>query len=415
MKRYLGALVALSALVGSIIAASPAGASTSDEAWEYVSAPVGGSYTPIVGNFDGNGTSDILWYTPNKSADSLWLFHGGSRQTHVNVPESVGSPHIPIVGNFAGDWRDDILWYTPGAAADPLWVASNTSTRFTTRTLQVGGTYKPVVLRDWSDYATHDDIVWYSPSSTSVSIWHFGDTSNTVANPYKSLSFTIPAKSTPVVGDWNVDGIDDLVWYGPGTAGDAKWVSRTDGTFVNTLISAGGAYQPVAVWGTAFDGVTPVGDSILWWGNGAAADSYWSSDGSGFTKRAGATSTASGTPFPLFPGIDLVYEPSGPEQVFVDWGDGGPVSYDAASPSGRDIGAGVKPLAGDFDGDGAPDVFWYGPGTLGDEIWYFSPAVSPALRLDGSKSAARSAGGSTGWLAKAQAAAAEASRTTARR
>ena len=379
MKRYFSALIALSALVVAGISAAPAGAATADDTWQYVPTSVGGTYTPIVGNFDGNDTTDVLWYTPNASSDSLWLFREGTRSAHISVPESIGSPHIPIVGNFAGDWRDDILWYTPGAGVDPLWVANSSAKRFdTTRTLQVRSTYQPVVLHDWRSSTTHDRIVWYSPSSTSVTVWRFGS-SNTVSNAYTAVSGTIPASSKPVVGDWNLDGIDDLVWYGPGSAGDAKWLSRGDGSFTKTAISAGGAYQPVAVWGTWDDGLQPAGDSILWWGNGAAADAYWMNDGSAFHGASGAASTASGTPFPLFSGVDVVYEPNGPEQVFLGIPDFGPIGYDVASPTGRDIGPGIKPLSGDFDGDGGPDVLWYGPGAASDEIWYLQVDDSGAL------------------------------------
>jgi hypothetical protein len=182
-----------------------------------------------------------------------------------------------------------------------------------------------------------------------------------------------------------MDGIEDLVWYGPGTAGDAKWVSRSDGSSAKTAISAGGAYRPVTVWGTAFD-VQPFGDSILWWGDGAATDSYWVNDGAAFHGVSGAASTAKGTVFPLFSGVDVVYQPDGAEQVFVGLPDVAPVGYDVASPSGRDIGPGVKPLSGDFDGDGAPDVFWYGPGATGDEVWFFQTGEPAALDAGSARS-----------------------------
>src|SRR5690606_41115355 len=30
------------------------------------------------------------------------------------------------------------------------------------------------------------------------------------------------------------------------------------------------------------------------------------------------------------------------------------------------------PFAGDFDGDGKADIFWYGPGATQDSVWYGS-------------------------------------------
>jgi hypothetical protein len=36
------------------------------------------------------------------------------------------------------------------------------------------------------------------------------------------------------------------------------------------------------------------------------------------------------------------------------------------------------PFAGDFDGNGSDDIFWYGPGTAPDSIWYFDGGIRVA-------------------------------------
>ena len=40
-----------------------------------------------------------------------------------------------------------------------------------------------------------------------------------------------------------------------------------------------------------------------------------------------------------------------------------------AGPNVRSTGS-TYPLAGDFNGDGKGDVFFYGPGTFPDSVWY---------------------------------------------
>ena len=36
------------------------------------------------------------------------------------------------------------------------------------------------------------------------------------------------------------------------------------------------------------------------------------------------------------------------------------------------------PLAGDFNGDGKTDIFWYSPGTGGESVWYGAALGSPS-------------------------------------
>ena len=80
----------------------------------------------------------------------------------------------------------------------------------------------------------------------------------------------------------------------------------------------------------------------------------------------------SGTPFTVFDGAVMINVPDGPEQMFIDAG--GDFLPGPAGPDGVDLGPGMKPLVGDFDGDlVADDVFWYGAGDKPDQLWYFRP------------------------------------------
>jgi hypothetical protein len=40
-----------------------------------------GTFQPLVGNFDHNGTTDILWYRPGTHMDDLWRAVGGGQGT----------------------------------------------------------------------------------------------------------------------------------------------------------------------------------------------------------------------------------------------------------------------------------------------------------------------------------------------
>ena len=103
-----------------------------------------GTYTPLAGDFDGDGRSDIFWYRPGTGADYVWYFaaNGGHSQT----APSVNGDFLPTVSGVAGYDRDgtaDIIWYSP-TGADYRW--DGTAGRgFNSSTLSISGLYLPLV------------------------------------------------------------------------------------------------------------------------------------------------------------------------------------------------------------------------------------------------------------------------------
>jgi hypothetical protein len=140
---------------------------------------VRGTYTPISGDFNGDGNGDILWYGPGEAADSLW-YGGPGQGQFAYLPTTVKGTYTPISGDFNGDGNGDILWYGPGEAADSLWYGGPGQGQFAYLPTTVKGTY------------------------------------------------------TPISGDFNGDGNGDILWYGPGEAYDTIWFGRADsGSFAS--------------------------------------------------------------------------------------------------------------------------------------------------------------------------------------
>lgn len=172
------------------------------------SAPVGGTYQPLVGDFDGNGIDDVLWYAPGPAADSLWRFAADG--THTSQPVSVGGSYRPAVVDANGDGIDDVLWYAPGAAADSLWSFGGGGThRSTPRT--IGGDYQPVVGHFFDD---DDNIVFYRPGPGDERFVNFDADGNAAVNITKSVDGTYDH----TVGDFDGNGYDDIAWAHGGTA-----------------------------------------------------------------------------------------------------------------------------------------------------------------------------------------------------
>jgi type VII secretion-associated serine protease mycosin len=175
-------------------------------------------------------------------------------------------------------------------------------------TYSVNGTYSPV--SGDLDANGFDDIVWYGPGAVADSLWLFD------GDGRRSVPISVRGTYTTAAGDFDGNGHDDILWYGPGTAADSIWYSGPSG-IVSRSTPVSGTYTPITA---DFD--RNGYDDILWYGRGTIADSVWYFSASGRTSRA---ITVRGL---------------------------------------------YRPMAGDFNRDGFGDVFWYAPGSGAESVWY---------------------------------------------
>lgn len=143
----------------------------------------------MVGDFNGDGKSDIVTFTRGTAGDVFVALSNGSSfvETAVKWHDSfcIGT-EIPLVGDFNGDGKDDIATFSRGSNAD-VFVALSNGTSF------VGTAVK----------------------------WHD--------------SFCYGAE-LPLVGDFNGDGKTDIATFNRGSYADV-FVALSNGTsFVGTSI-----------------------------------------------------------------------------------------------------------------------------------------------------------------------------------
>jgi type VII secretion-associated serine protease mycosin len=227
--------------------------------------PVGGTYSPFRGDFDGNGYDDILWYGPGTVGDSMWLFNGDGRRS---LPLSVGGTYVVAVGDYDGNGSDDVLWYRPGTASDSIWYSGPSG--FTSRPTSVGGTYTPIT-GDF-DRNGYDDILWYGSGTIADSVWYFD------ASGHTSRVITVRGSYVPKTGDFNRDGYGDVFWYSPGPGVESIWHGRSAGFRSAAAPQVGGTYT-ARVLDANGDGY----DDVFWY---AAASSLWRNGPGGFASVA---------------------------------------------------------------------------------------------------------------------------------
>jgi hypothetical protein len=365
---------ALRPLLLAALAAVAVGAGSAESAddgqWQYEAAAVQGVYEPLVGDFAGDQADDIFWYAAGSATDVLWVAQSGARgsESFTRVRFSVDGTYRPVVGDFVGDDYDDILWYRPGAAQDPMWASVSSDDVFAnTVWLSVDGSYRPEVVRDYRDGVHKDRILWQRTEKGSDVVSRFdGDG----LGGYASETVQVRTDQTPLPGDWDGDGLDDLLLYGPGAIDDAFWLTGTDGGFAEHELAINGVYQPVTVIGAERDGV-------FLFGSGPSPDRFLSTDGTSFTSEPVDSFPTSGTAHGADArGFAFVHSPAEgtrEDGFIVEDGQGRRFKLSES----HDIGAGVRPVTGDFDNDGVVDILWYGTSSLPDELWYAQTPVQP--------------------------------------
>lgn len=209
------------------------GGTRPDRLWEFASdgshqvvaaeANMGGSLTyPVVGDFDFNRRDDLLFVSPSGSSTLRRFTQAGHTDTGISVPRGF----TVRAGDFDGDWQADLVLYRPRRDFGEVeaWFTRPNGTSFTRRTYRVQPAhFQPIVGDVSGDFKA--DIIFYQPGAAIDVLWR----GRAPTAPYftrETADLGITGRFVPVAGDWNGDGTDDVLFYGPGTAPDQIWRSN---------------------------------------------------------------------------------------------------------------------------------------------------------------------------------------------
>jgi len=296
----------------------------------------------IRGDFDGNGLTDLYWYGAGTYYDTLWMAKAdGTFADAVEVlnPVTLALGYWPIVkqdgvfsdvvvGDFDGNGRDDVLFGAAGGGTAQLWRFGLTSSASPTASSPTGiidPAGKPVV-GDF-DHDGLDDVLWFGTGSAPSSVW-YGDPSGTFVDAGPLALDSPPPSASPKVGDFDGDGHADVLWHTPGSTVERVWwgTTRSPG-FVLTSVAAAGTS-----WDTGNANHVEIGDfdgdgraDLIAVGNGLSADTIIRGTADRFGSRQGFVWLGSATP-----------------------------------------------VVSDYDGDARSDVFWFSAGAAIAAVWFSS-------------------------------------------
>ncbi|MEJ0075970.1 MAG: FG-GAP-like repeat-containing protein [Alphaproteobacteria bacterium] len=178
-------------------------------------------YVPSAsGDFNGDGTSDVLWYSPGNGDVDIWKIANGQLAGSASVgPHPLGWQPAGS-GDFNNDGTSDVLWYNSANGDAEVWKLSNAQWA---GSVDIGPHPLGWQLIGTGDF-DHDgtsDVLWYDPTTRDIDLWK-------ISNSHWAGSVdmgTHPAGYAPAgIGDFNGDGTPDLAWFNPSNGDPDIWL-----------------------------------------------------------------------------------------------------------------------------------------------------------------------------------------------
>jgi hypothetical protein len=192
-----------------------------------------------LGDFNGDGMTDVLWV--QKDGINRWFTSRGivngvpAFEFSLNpIPNShlIDDTGVMHLGDFNGDGLTDVLWYVPGSGTN-RWYLNKGVVNGTPILASYLNPITPSLI-DGGNFYTGDwngdgilDALWHAPSD-GTNRWYFsngvsGGTLSFAAinNPISATDLHLDG-SVIYGGDWNGDGVNDLLFF-KNTSGVNKW------------------------------------------------------------------------------------------------------------------------------------------------------------------------------------------------
>ena len=212
-------------------------------------------------DFNGDGRSDILWLFHGSVAVSNWLAtsSGSFAINDANAFNWLTALHtfdLKATGDFNGDGRTDVLWNVDHSPFHQVWLSSPAGgfpNAFSSNAVfQMGDVRWRIEGTGDFNGDGIDDLLWRNVDGT-LSNWLGSGGGNFVVNDVNALVHVAQNWSVVGTGDFNGDGRSDILWQS-----DEGWISTWLGTssggyFINDAAALMRMRVPVAGIGD-FDG-----------------------------------------------------------------------------------------------------------------------------------------------------------------
>ena len=223
----------------------------------------------IVGqrDFNGDGTADLLW-RDNLGNTAMWFMNGAQIASSSSVANIPASWTVAAVADFNGDGIGDILW-RDGSGNLAVWLMNGAAVISSAGLGNLPLTWNVVGTGDFNGDGKAD-VLWRD-NLGNTSIWFFNGTQVFASYGVGNIPISWSVAGT---GDFNVDGMSDIVWR-DNLGNTSVWLMN--GANVS---AAGGLGTIPTTWS-----IVQIGDyngdgiSDLLWRDGSGNTSVWFMNG----------------------------------------------------------------------------------------------------------------------------------------
>jgi hypothetical protein len=191
-----------------------------------------------VGDFFGNGIDDVLWTGTNSNgtvATDIWeLSSSGQWQASVSPGSHPAGYNVVGVGDFTGNGTSDILWQNPTTGDVDEWQLSNGQWSASVDLgSHPGAGWSIAGIGDFFGNGI-DDILWTNSTSaangeTQVDIWELGSNGQWAASVTPGLGLHPAGYQIAAIGNFTGNGTDGVLWYDPANGNVDEWVLNNNG------------------------------------------------------------------------------------------------------------------------------------------------------------------------------------------
>ena len=197
-----------------------------------------------VGDFFGNGIDDVLWTSLNSNgtvATDIWeLSSSGQWQASVSPGSHPAGYNVVAVGDFTGNGTSDILWQNPTTGDVDEWqIANGQWVNSVDLGSHPGTGWSIAGVGDFFGNG-RDDILWTGPDSgpngwQEVDIWQLGSNGQWTDSVSPGLGIHPPGYQVAAIGNFTGNGVDGVLWYDPTNGNVDEWVLDTNGQWVTSI------------------------------------------------------------------------------------------------------------------------------------------------------------------------------------